>query len=146
MGFSLLRLIRRYAALLLFLQCGDSSRVSAFTPRSMHIPSPDPSLSLVRGLSTITAVYAKPGQSEEQRKQDREEQIRAKLSQLKNSGKMKGGDESIMLEAESFFQQKSPARKFEERNRARKEEAARKKKEEEDSANTNDDDDTLKLD
>jgi hypothetical protein len=77
--------------------------------------------------TTTTVLYmAKPGQSESQKRQERENEIRSKLAQLKGSGKMKkGGSESIMAEAENFMNPKeSPLRKFERAHKARQEAAA----------------------
>jgi hypothetical protein len=68
---------------------------------------------------------AKPGQSESQKRQERENEIRSKLAQLKGSGKMKDGtSESIMTAAENFMNPKeSPLRKFERAQKARQEAA-----------------------
>jgi hypothetical protein len=62
---------------------------------------------------------ARPGQSEAQLKQEREDEIRATLARLQRDGKLPsqkgGGDpsESIMKEAEAFFNPKeSPLQKF----------------------------------
>jgi multimeric flavodoxin WrbA len=84
-------------------------------------------LTAVRNTHTIRValMMATPGQSEAQKRQKREEEIRTKLAQLKSAGKMnKGGDgsEGMMKEAEAFFNKESPLRKFERRQQALKEE------------------------
>ena len=61
--------------------------------------------------------------SDERRKQERESEIRSTIAKLKRQGKMKNKDgtgalsaeDSAMLEAEAFFNQASPVRKFEEK-------------------------------
>jgi hypothetical protein len=93
-----------------------------------------------QGLARTVVFMVRPGQSEAQQRQEREEEIRVKLSQLKSSGKMKGGTtESIMAEAEEFFNKKSPVRKFEKFVRDRKEAEERQKKEDEGEGSTDDD-------
>jgi hypothetical protein len=86
--------------------------------------------------TTIRLSMAMPGQSDEQRRQEREQEIRAKMSQLKSQGRMnKGGvstEDSIMLEAEQFFNKESPFKKFQQKKLEREQrEAEQKKKEEE---------------
>jgi cell division protein FtsB len=70
---------------------------------------------------------ARPGQSEAQQKQEREDEIRATLARLQRDGKLPsqkgGGDpsESMIKEAEAFFNPKeSPLQKFARQNAERK--------------------------
>jgi hypothetical protein len=67
--------------------------------------------------TNVVLFMAAPGMSEERRKQERDAEIRAKISKLKREGKMnkdgKSAEESAMLEAEAFFSKPSPVRKFE---------------------------------
>lgn len=58
---------------------------------------------------------AAPGKSDEQARKDRDEEIRAKIAQLKSQGRMKDREESAMVEAEAFFNKPSPVKKFQER-------------------------------
>ena len=89
-----------------------------------------------------TCLMAMPGMSEEQRKLERDNEIRQKIAKLKSQGKMnktnKDGtkespEDSAMAEAEAFFNKPSPAKKFELRRKAEKEREALllKEKEEE---------------
>lgn len=81
----------------------------------------------------------RPGQSEAQQRNEREEEIRQTLAQLKSSGKMKGATaKSMMEEAENFFNRPSPVRKFEKQVRERKEAAAQQKKEDQDGDSLDD--------
>ena len=68
---------------------------------------------------------ARPGQSEAQARQEREEEIRVQLARLKSAGKLKNGrgDKTMMQEAEDFFNQESPTRKFVRIVKARKDAA-----------------------
>jgi len=70
-------------------------------------------------------LMARPGQSEAQARQEREEEIRVQLARLKSAGKLKNGrgDKTMMQEAEDFFNQESPTRKFERIVKARKDAA-----------------------
>ena len=79
---------------------------------------------------------ARPGQSEAQEREERADEIRRKMMQLKNAGKLNksaaaGGEDSVMLEAEAFFNKESPLRKFERETQARKEKEALRKAQEE---------------
>jgi hypothetical protein len=80
---------------------------------------------------------AMPGKSEAQRKQERENEIRAKMSKLKSEGRMNKGkdvttEDSMMIEAEAFFNKESPFKKYQQRKMEREQrEAEQKKKEEE---------------
>ena len=95
-------------------------------------------------VSSLSPTYlmAMPGMSEEQRKLERDNEIRQKIAKLKSQGKMgktnKDGikespEDSAMAEAEAFFNKPSPAKKFELRRKAEKEREALllKEKEEE---------------
>jgi hypothetical protein len=82
-----------------------------------------------------------PGKSESELKMEREQEIRCKMAKLKREGKMvtKDGrtstEDSAMLEAEAFFNQESPVKKFQrkmaERKRLEEEADELKKREEE---------------
>ena len=69
---------------------------------------------------------AKPGQSEAQQRQERENEIRSTLAKLRSAGKVannkNGGDlsHSMVDEAEAFFNKESPVRKFERQAKERK--------------------------
>jgi len=91
---------------------------------------------------------AAPGMSEAQRKNERDNEIRAKIAKLKREGKMKSRDkdgvveegqsqeDSTMKEAEAFMNKPSPLKKFAERKAARERreaEAEKEKKEEEEA-------------
>jgi hypothetical protein len=82
---------------------------------------------------------AKPGQSEEQAKQERENEIRSKIAQLKSAGKFKktNPEESMMLEAEEFFNKESPIKKYE---RQKKEREQREQEKQEQGEDIQDDD------
>ena len=93
-------------------------------------------------VSSLSPTYlmAMPGMSEEQRKLERDNEIRQKIAKLKSQGKMnktnKDGikespEDSAMAEAEAFFNKPSPAKKFELRRKAEKEREALLLKEEE---------------
>jgi hypothetical protein len=80
-----------------------------------------------------------PGQSEEQRRQERQQEISDKISKLKNEGRMNKGsvastEDSMMLEAEQFFNKESPLKKFARKKLEweQKEAAEQKRKKEED--------------
>jgi hypothetical protein len=88
---------------------------------------------------------AMPGMSEEQRKAERDNEIRQKIARLKSQGKMtktnkdgikESAEDSAMAEAEAFFNKPSAAKKFELRRKAEKEREALllKEKEEEEKA------------
>jgi hypothetical protein len=69
---------------------------------------------------TTTLSTAAPGTSDDQRKQERDAEIRAKISKLKREGKMKNADgtkqsaeDSAMLEAEAYFNKASPVKMVE---------------------------------
>jgi hypothetical protein len=88
---------------------------------------------------------ARPGQSEAQQKQDREDEIRATLARLQRDGKLKsqqdGGDpsDSMISEAEAFFNPpESPLQKF-----ARKTAERKAAKERDEGMLPPDDDDTV---
>jgi hypothetical protein len=128
--------------LILVVLCGESvAGVGAFCPpRSTFIPRrpattqqlfllPSPPLfrrDAVPTYSSRTAMrMGRPGQSEAQQRQEREEEIRSKLAKLKSSGKMKGGtSESMMDEAEQFFNKETRLKKFERRAREREQREA----------------------
>jgi Skp family chaperone for outer membrane proteins len=102
-------------ALLLACQSTEVGAFSSSSRFSQHriLQHPGSALSMAR-----------PGQSESQAKNDRENEIRQKLAKLKSSGKMKGdASSSIMDEAEKFLNMESPARKFELKMKKRKAEA-----------------------
>jgi hypothetical protein len=84
---------------------------------------------------------ARPGQSEEQAKQERENEIRSKIASLKRAGKFtkNNPEESMMLEAEEFFNRESPIRKFE---RRKKEREQREQEQEQQGEDTQDNDST----
>ena len=73
-----------------------------------------------------TVAFAAPGMSDERRKQERDAEIRSTIAKLKREGKIKNKDgtrtaeDSAMLEAEAFFNRKSPVRKFEQKLAERK--------------------------
>ena len=76
---------------------------------------------------TTTLSMAAPGMSDDQRKQARDAEIRAKISKLKREGKMKNADGTkqsaedwAMLEAEAYFNKASPVKMFEARMAERK--------------------------
>jgi hypothetical protein len=89
---------------------------------------------------------AMPGMSEEQRKAERDNEIRQKIAQLKSQGRMtitnkdgikESAEDSAMAEAEAFFNKPSPFKKFELRRKAEREKEALllKEKEEEKAEN-----------
>ena len=113
--------------LLLLVSCGAFCTIP-----SQHMSSLSP-----------TCLMAMPGMSEEQRKLERDNEIRQKIAKLKSQGKMgktnKDGikespEDSAMAEAEAFFNKPSPAKKFELRRKAEKEREALLLKEKEEKA------------
>ena len=88
---------------------------------------------------------ARPGQSEEQAKQERENEIRSKIASLKKAGKFKktNPEETMMLEAEAFFNKESPIKKFERRKKEREQrERDQKEQEQQQAEATQGDDDS----
>jgi hypothetical protein len=108
--------------LLLIICCGLSVLVGGLSvqlvlsSRNRRRPSSSSRISIFSPLP-----MAKPGQSEEQAKQERENDIRSKIASLKKAGKFKKSnpEESMMAEGEKFFNQESPLRKFERRKKER---------------------------
>jgi hypothetical protein len=66
--------------------------------------------------TTVRLSMAMPGQSEEQRRQEREMEISEMVSKLKSQGRMnekgESTEDSAMLEADEFFNKESPLKKF----------------------------------
>ena len=94
----------------------------------------------------VVVSMAMPGMSEEQRKAERDNEIRQKIAQLKSQGRMtktnkdgikESAEDSAMAEAEAFFNKPSPFKKFELRRKAEREKEALllKEKEEEKAEN-----------
>ena len=98
---------------LIFLCNGESAHAFLpVVPRGRSLP--------------VIAHMAKPGQSDAQQRQERENEIRSTLAKLKSAGRVangkKGGDlsQSMVDEAEAFFNKESPVRKFERQAKERK--------------------------
>jgi hypothetical protein len=85
---------------------------------------------------------ARPGQSEEQAKQERENEIRSKIASLKKAGKFKKSnpEETMMLEAEAFFNKESPIKKFERRKKEREQREQEQREQEQQGGDTQDGD------
>ncbi len=106
--------------LLLGFPAIDASRSSTLQTQLAFL---SPNSVAVRTKSNTHHLSAAPGMSDERRKQERESEIRSTIAKLKRQGKMKNKDgtgalsaeDSAMLEAEAFFNQASPVRKFEEK-------------------------------
>eukprot|EP00339_Tiarina_fusa_P024795 CAMPEP_0117030418 /NCGR_PEP_ID=MMETSP0472-20121206/21960_1 /TAXON_ID=693140 ORGANISM="Tiarina fusus, Strain LIS" /NCGR_SAMPLE_ID=MMETSP0472 /ASSEMBLY_ACC=CAM_ASM_000603 /LENGTH=151 /DNA_ID=CAMNT_0004738491 /DNA_START=49 /DNA_END=504 /DNA_ORIENTATION=- len=102
-----------------FLVCGDSVHAFSSTARNYDRTT-------IRHQQVHLLYMGRPGQSEAQQRQDRENEIRSKMAKLKSAGRMNkvgDGSESMMNEAEAFFNQESPLRKLERATKARKEAA-----------------------
>ena len=64
---------------------------------------------------------AAPGKSDDIARNERNDEIRLKIAQLKSQGKLlKNGEDAAMVEAEAFFNKPSPAKKFQDRIAERK--------------------------
>ena len=128
--------------LLIMLLCGDLGGRAAVEALS---PSLTRSNALTRtwmSSNTNTNIHtrlemARPGQSEAQARQEREEEIRSQLAKLKGAGKLKNGkgSESMMNDAEAFFNQESPSQKFQRRQRERQEREERQQQQQQGDGN-----------
>eukprot|EP00545_Synedropsis_sp_CCMP1620_P009836 CAMPEP_0119004248 /NCGR_PEP_ID=MMETSP1176-20130426/1037_1 /TAXON_ID=265551 /ORGANISM="Synedropsis recta cf, Strain CCMP1620" /LENGTH=190 /DNA_ID=CAMNT_0006955933 /DNA_START=99 /DNA_END=669 /DNA_ORIENTATION=+ len=140
---------RRSGLVVLLLLCNHSLGVDAFISssplpfapiRSFPLPSTLVQNTFPARSSSSAVFMARPGQSEAQQKREREDEIREKLAQLKSAGKMKGGtSDSMMDEAEKFFNKESPAKKFARATKKRLEAEAALQKEEEEGLSEGDD-------
>jgi hypothetical protein len=139
--------IMKIAALLVgslvLLACGESAHAfsscfSTTSPNQHRHPLPDFARSQRISKQEVVLHMAKPGQSEAQQRQERENEIRSKMAKLKAAGRMdKGGDgsASMMNEAEAFFNKDNPVR----RRKKAAEALLKKQQEEEESKGTEDD-------